>query len=270
MKLIWKKSLSQREMRLSNSTNYILKQGDVHLWKVNLNSSPDTVEYLLETLSVDEIERAKRFYQEKHSKNFIIARGLLRVILGRYIGQKPASIVFKYTDKGKPSLSQSGFFPLSFNLSHSQERVIYGLSYFERIGVDLEYQRNIADVEKLAKRFFTSKEYQYIQSLNNLEKNQLFLKLWTAKEAYLKATGEGIAGGLEKIEVRIGERGELSYDPPWSLYNFLLEEGYYAAIATPQKIENIFTFTLNEEEDQFYQEPDQNLQDEKDGKKEYA
>ncbi len=268
MKLTWQNAVSLFEVTLGISTDCILKQGDVHLWKASLNYSNDTIKYLLDTLSVDEKERAKRFYQEKHSRGFIIARGLLRVILGHYITEKPSSIIFKYSSKGKPTLADISY-PLSFNLSHSQERVIYGLGYVERIGVDLEYQREITDVSKLAERFFSPKEYQYLQNRPEIERNNLFLRLWTAKEAYLKATGEGIAGGLELFEVRIGDTGELSYTPPWLLSSFLLEQGYYAAVASSEKIENMLIFPLNDD-DQVYREPDHNRQGERDDKREYA
>ena len=221
----------------NSPSHYILSQGEVHLWQRSLNEGKETIKYLFSILSVDERERAERFYQVKHRQEFILARGMLRVILGRYVGEDPASLVFKYSSKGKPSLSAH---QLSFNLSHSQDLVIYAVSYLEKIGVDLEYQRKI-EVESLAKRFFSLREYQYLKNVD--EQEELFFRLWTAKEAYLKATGEGIAGGLEQAEITIGD--SLSLPTPWSLSSFIPQAGYYGALVCLGQVEKISMFKLN-------------------------
>jgi len=247
----------------NTSLEYILKQQEVHLWKVGLNCQDKSIEGLLNTLSVDEIAKAERFYQKKHRQGFIIARGLLRVILGRYLALKPSSLIFRYSAKGKPSLAKTSL-KLSFNLSHSENLVIYAVS-LQEIGVDLEYKKTIKDLENLAKRFFSPREYEEIQNSRH-DQEQLFFRLWTAKEAYLKATGEGIAGGLEKAEVTIGEDGQLSLASPWSLYSFMPEENYYAALASREFIEKITAFSIGEDVAQFCRELDHNPQDERDDK----
>lgn len=243
----------------SNNTlaDFIMREQTVHLWKSPLNSSPQTLDYLFSLLSPDEITRAERFYQSKHRHEFILARGLLRIILGRYLGTNPNSIIFSYSSRGKPVLADFAH-PLQFNLSHSAGLVIYAISSFKQVGIDLEHQKKIDSVEDLAKRFFSPQEYQYL--IKQSDKSPIFFKLWTAKEAYLKATGEGIAGGLDKIIINIKEDGNLCIGEPWSLFSFSPETEYYGALVVSNSQEEIeiSAFSLSDDVDRFYLEQDRN------------
>jgi len=155
-------------------------------------------------LSEDEKIRADRFIFGRDRKRFVVTRGKLRVILSEYLQQSPESIKFSYTDKGKPYFTNSDIY---FNVWHSHEIAFYGINKEKEIGVDVEYYlRNIDDLEGLAKRFFREVEYKKIANvLDKDEKQKLFFKYWTLKEAYLKATGEGVCG-LEKIDFEILEK----------------------------------------------------------------
>ncbi len=88
-------------------------------------------------------------------------------------------------------------------MSHSHHLGLYAFAYSEYgIGIDLELIRPISNIISLAKRFFTEKEASYLESLLPREQIETFFQFWTAKEAYLKATGEGLMG-LDNIEVMV-------------------------------------------------------------------
>jgi 4'-phosphopantetheinyl transferase len=214
---------------------------EVHLWLANLDVPIERVRELATILSPDERARAERFYFELHRNRFIVSRGGLRTILGRYLNIKPDRVEFEYSSRGKPKLADScGAEQLRFNVSHSQDLALYGFSCDRAIGVDLEYLRAIDDVQKIAQRFFSTQESAIIDSLPEDERIAAFFRGWTAKEAYLKATGDGLAGSLEAPEVSL-EPGEpvrlLALDGDsqaaarWHLHSFIPAVDYIATVA---------------------------------------
>jgi 4'-phosphopantetheinyl transferase len=186
-------------------------------------------------LSPDEQLRAAKFKLEIHRHRFIIARALLRQILARYLPLTPERIAFIYSDRGKPSLVENYAY-LQFNLSHSENLVLYAFTYQKRVGIDLEYLVKHNDLDKIAKRFFAEREVELILRVEERERTKLFLQLWTAKEAYLKATGEGIAGSLAGVEIGI-DRNNYPYfldrkkSSAWQLQQFCPSENYLATVA---------------------------------------
>ena len=216
-----------------------LESTEVHLWRSNLERVTEEVEQLSTILSDEEIIRANRFYFPQHRQRFTVARATLRQILGYYLEIAPERVEFTYNSRGKPELAANKNRWLQFNLSHSEGWAIYGVTRDRRIGVDLERIRAVEDLEKLAERFYSAAEYQVISQLPAKEKEIAFFRGWTAKEAYLKATGEGLAGGLDQVEVSldINEPLRLLKLPgntsvsDWSLICPDVHPDYLAAIA---------------------------------------
>ncbi|MEA5577778.1 4'-phosphopantetheinyl transferase HetI [Anabaena sp. UHCC 0451] len=212
--------------------NLILSSDDVHIWKIDLKQSELQIQSFRETLSSDEITRAERFYFPEHRQRFIIGRGSLRTILGRYLGIKPSQVEFDYQQRGKPLLAakfaDSGLF---FNLSHSQDLGLCGVTYQRLIGVDLEYIRPMSDLENLAKRFFLPREYEVIKLLPPEKKQQVFFRYWTCKEAYLKATGDGLVQ-LEQIEIDLTPKkpAQLLVTGNWELRELIPADNFAAAV----------------------------------------
>jgi 4'-phosphopantetheinyl transferase len=216
---------------LKAPTDLSLSRDDVHVWRVELERSQLQLQELAETLSSDEQVRAERFYFEQHRQHFIAGRGMLRTILGRYLGVEPQTLRFDYEARGKPILGDkfatSG---LSFNLSHSQGLALYGVCR-RAIGVDLECIRENTDVEALAKRFFTEREYEVVRSLPPNQQQQVFFRYWTCKEAYLKATGAGLSQ-LEQVEILLTPTQPASLQSEeWSLTELIPANNYLAAVA---------------------------------------
>ncbi|MDB9375841.1 4'-phosphopantetheinyl transferase HetI [Nodularia sphaerocarpa] len=213
-------------------TNLTLLPNDVHVWRINLDVPEAQRQNLLATLSGDEIARANRFHFLEHRQRFIAGRGILRSILASYLGIEPQQVLFDYQERGKPvlgdNLTQSG---LCFNLSHSQGLGLCAVNYHGEIGIDLEYIRPMSDVEALAKRFFLPREYELVRSLSADQQQEIFFRYWTCKEAYLKATGDGLAK-LEQIEILLSstEPAQLHTSENWSLFELTPAQDYFAAV----------------------------------------
>jgi len=218
-----------------------LEDEEVHVWLANLDLSKEEVYGLEETLSRDERERANRFHFPQHRERFIVGRGTLRTILGRYLAIKPQVLQFEYSSRGKPKLADScNSNKLQFNLSHSQGLALYVFSRDRLVGIDVEYLRPMADAERIAQRFFSPQEYTTIKELPAREKERAFFRGWTGKEAYLKAIGHGLAGSLASIEVNLKleePTGLLSIGSDfqaaahWSLLNLPVPPEYIASLA---------------------------------------
>ena len=218
-----------------------LTAGEVHLWRTDLDRNSQEVQEFLATLSADEKARALRFYFQQHRQRFIVARGTLRRILGRYLDLAPAQVEFEYSPQGKPKLAAScNGKELQFNLSHSQGLALYGVARYRRIGVDLEYLRPMEEVEQLVKRFYSAREFAAISPLSPQEREKAFFRGWTAKEAYLKATGSGLGGGLDRVEVSLvagtplqllSLEGNTEAASRWHLSDLPLHPDYIATVA---------------------------------------
>ena len=231
-----------------------LSENNVHIWSTNLKLSSGKIEELSTILSPDEKDRANRFYFERDKNRFIIARGTLRKILSRYLNIESKKLQFTYSDRGKPYLQNTS---ILFNLSHSQDLALYAITRVNLIGVDLEYLRPINDAENLAKRFFSLQEYNLISQLPPQKQQETFLKIWTCKEAYLKATGDGLAGSLEKVEISLTPEkpveffsinGDIEEASHWYLYQFIPQHNYIAAVVVAQKNQKLSFWQINNTE----------------------
>ncbi len=220
-------------MWLPAPTNLTLLPNDVHVWRIELDRPEVQLQNLAATLSSDELTRAHRFHFPEHRQRFIAGRGILRRILGSYLGIEPQQVQFDYQSRGKPVLADAfASSNLLFNLSHSQGLALCAVNCDRQIGVDLEYIRPMSDVEALAQRFFLPREYDLMRSLPAEQKQEIFFRYWTCKEAYLKATGEGIAQ-LEQIEIALTptEPAKLQTLKDWSLIEIVPADNYLAAVA---------------------------------------
>jgi len=180
---------------------------EVHLWQVSLDQPCLRIEELEDLLCLAEKSRAKNFVFDKHRRRFIAGRGFLRSILGKYLNQDAASLEFSYGPQGKPVLVSGSLHDrLHFNVSHSHEIALYAISRNRQVGVDVEYLRARQDVEGIAQHYFYPDECKVIQSLSAEKKKETFFKAWTVKEAYAKATGEGLSV-LEQVETSLSPDG---------------------------------------------------------------
>jgi 4'-phosphopantetheinyl transferase len=215
---------------------------DVHVWRVYLDRNMPYVHRMREILSADEKSRADRFYFEKDRDHFIMARGMLRVILSGYLDQEPSKLRFNYNPFGKPTLAgTSGEEMLSFNVSHSDGLSLYAVTRGRMIGIDIERIRRDFSCEQIAKQYFSPLENVMLFALpKGHVREKAFFSCWTRKEAYIKAKGEGLSHPLDKFEVSLGPGKPAKlikhYEFPQEVNRWLLKEihpaqGYVASLA---------------------------------------
>jgi 4'-phosphopantetheinyl transferase len=184
----------------------VLKQDEVHVWCADLAPAATAphLASLTRTLSHDERLRATQFQVERDRVYFSAARGLLRSLLGGYLGVEPAGLVFTYGRYGKPALSDVPVASdLQFNLAHSGGLAVYAFTRARRIGIDLEHRRPVPDADQIAGRFFSIRERERLAALSPDEKQIGFFNCWTRKEAYVKALGVGLARPLDEFDVTL-------------------------------------------------------------------
>jgi 4'-phosphopantetheinyl transferase len=210
---------------------------DVHVWAVNLDASPSSLRELSATLSLDEKERAESFRFEHLKQRFCASRGLLRLFLGAYLATPPRNIEFLYGRYGKPSVAGGGF---QFNVAHSENVTIYAFAFGCDLGIDVERIRSMEDMGAIARHFFCSEEAADLESIRPRKRLDAFFACWTRKEAYIKATGEGLSASLDAFRVTLRPSeypsfvhidGSASEAQSWSLYSLRPNEGYIGALA---------------------------------------
>ena len=176
--------------------------GKVHVISASLDVSAATLDGFVSTLSSDETERASHFRFGLLRKRFIAGRGWLRHLLARALDCAAAELEFSYSTAGKPMLDGAfAGFGLHLNLAHSEDQALIAVTRTARIGVDIERVRELTDMDHLVARFFSDRENLAFGKLAAEAKPAAFFNLWTRKEALLKATGAGISGGLNRVEV---------------------------------------------------------------------
>lgn len=178
-----------------------LRPGEIHLCFVPLAASAACLARLERVLAPEERARARDFRTAALREAYVAARGLLRAILGRSLGMDPARVPLATGAGGKPRLALAA--PLRFNLSHSGGCALYALCRDRELGVDLERVQAMPDAESIARRFFSPSEVAHFLSLGSDAREAAFFRCWTRKEAYVKATGEGLALALDAFSVTL-------------------------------------------------------------------
>lgn len=217
-----------------------LGANEVHLWRASLDCDPAVRSRLEGALAPDELARADRFFSQIDRNHFVVARGILRELLGGYLRFAPSKIQFCYGDNGKPALREEthGSF-LQFNLSHSGGLAVYAFSFGRKLGVDVEIVRPQSAADEIAERYFAPGELAELRKLPQTLKAEGFFSCWTRKEAYVKAHGAGLSIPLDSFTVSLTPGGPVDLDSTdsaeWSINSFKPSEGYIAAIVAEGK-----------------------------------
>ncbi len=207
----------------------------IHVWHAWQDREEAALVQLRNTLSPEEIARADRFHFVNDRNRFVVARGLLRELLGGYLQRAPSSVEFSYGQHGKPSLAgRDAASGLSFNLSHSAGLVAYAFARERNLGIDVEHLRPDSASDDIAARYFSAHEVNDLRTLPPEARVQGFFDCWTRKEAYLKATGMGLQIPLDSFAVSLlpGQLAQFlsGVDPRWHLAAYNPVEGYAAAV----------------------------------------
>jgi 4'-phosphopantetheinyl transferase len=186
-------------------------RGELHLRLVDLREAAVVERGLRCFLSRDEIERAARFQSEGARSRFVLTRAWLRVILARCLDATPERISFSFGTNGKPALAEEwGHRALSFSVAHSEGYALIGLTNGRAIGVDIEQVRPMPDFAEIASGYFSEAEMKAITELPEDDRLRGFFRCWTRKEAFMKATGDGMAIALDAFSVTLDDDAERS------------------------------------------------------------
>lgn len=216
----------------------------VHVWAWSLDMSAERIVALAATLSPDERGRAGKFGTAQLRHRFIVGRGVMRAVLADYLQAAPAELEFSYTSRGKPALAGSAAGRLHFNLAHSHGLALLAVTHVAALGVDVERVRPFPNATGIAERFFSAGEIAAFQTLPLGAREAAFFQLWTRKEAWLKATGDGITASLSKVEVAFlpdeppGVRaiaGDPAAGKTWSICPLSPADGFVGALAIPAR-----------------------------------
>jgi 4'-phosphopantetheinyl transferase len=218
-----------------------LQVSEVHVWQASLAVPEFAIQDLQRVLAEQEVARGAQVHFEKDRNHWIVARGILRILLSRYVDISPSQLRFGSNAYGKPFLAFPALSPqLQFNVSHSQDLALYAFAYHRQVGIDVEYKRADVNYEALAKVSFSPNEQARQHSLPHDLKQEAFFNCWTRKEAYIKARVEGFSFPLDQFDVSFlpGEPAALLQnreDPQeitrWSLLELMPGIGYTGALS---------------------------------------
>jgi len=214
-----------------------LQADEVDIWQSPNDLEPGDYGRLPHLLSADEVERAAAFRFERHRKQYIIGRSLLRILLAGYLQIDPLAVRFQYSVKGKPELVPSDREShIQFNLAHSGGIILLGFTARRKIGIDVEEIRADVEIDEISQRFFSPFERPWLASLPLPQRYEAFFRCWTRKEALLKGTGEGLSVSLDSLNVFSDPEEdscwlETSNGHVWLVQDVESSSGYAAAVA---------------------------------------
>ena len=203
----------------------------------SLAATPAWVRAAFAVLSPDERARADRFVHGRDRRRFVMARARLRELIGERLGVAPQSVRFGYGTYGKPSLAIPHH-DIRFNIAHSEDLAVYAFASGVELGVDVERLREIDDADRLVARF-SPRERRAYESLPPGDRPVGFLNCWTRKEAFIKATGQGLSLPLDSFDVTLtpGTPAEIlrvgtvrGATCGWRLQSFTPAQGFVAAL----------------------------------------
>ncbi len=179
------------------NSNHFTSPGTVHLGIASLDEE-DQVQFN-HLLSDQERTRAARLKNKDAANRQVIARGILRLVLGRVLQMKPTALQFSANPYGKPDLSLPSNSGISFNIAHSANLIIFAITKGNQVGVDVEIIDRKRDFSTLSSLVFSPEEQAKLTY--SCDPINAFYTLWTAKEAILKAAGRGFSFPPNRLNI---------------------------------------------------------------------
>jgi 4'-phosphopantetheinyl transferase len=173
-----------------------LAPGEVEVWQASLDGQPEeTRAAMTASLSSDELRRAAGFRFERDRQRFVMARGVLRMLLGHHLGCGPQEVALTYGEQGKPAVASGG---LAFNVAHADGLGAFAFARQGAVGIDVERVRPVTEWREIAATHFPTEEAAQLAACSPPERDREFLKAWTRHEAILKARGTGLGGDASR------------------------------------------------------------------------
>ena len=208
---------------------------NVFLINFDLFISDDFMEFL----SNNEINRVNKIKSNKKKQQFIITRGITKKILSNILEKKHNQIEILYNQHGKPFINEKyNNHSVEFNASHSGKYGLIGVTLDNKIGVDIQKIKSDVDIEGLSSRFFSNNERDELMKLAKNKQSDAFYLGWVRKESFIKATGIGVAYGLDRFSVPLCKNEDSDMmisdfeNKQWHCYDLLELENYKTALTT--------------------------------------
>jgi 4'-phosphopantetheinyl transferase len=152
----------------------------------------DVDRFTREYLSPEEGTRLPQYRSREAAERYVVTRSLVRIVLSEHLGVPARKVRVSRTGTGKPVVAEG----IHFNVTHSGDLVLLALSEQRAVGVDVERKREVERVRSLMQRWLTESERDDCAQLATLgaTPSEAFLRIWSLKEARLKALGVGISG----------------------------------------------------------------------------
>jgi len=226
-----------------------LAPGDIHVWQFSLLAGEAIRSLLHSYLSSEEKERAARFHFRRDRNRYVVAHGVIRVLLGRYVSLQPAALHFYRGTNNKPALGdQPHGRALTFNLSHAETVGVCAVSRNRNLGIDVEEIKEESVDENFANRYFSPQEVKELMNLPPEQRANGFFACWTRKEAYVKALGTGLHAPLDGFTVSLVPDGPGRFlggvDPKWRMSTFTAGSRFPAALVYDGAAANLRLFRL--------------------------
>ncbi len=189
-----------------------------------------SMESALRLLAAEELKRLAEYHPGVIQCRFAIGRGLLRAVLGQWLGADPRAVQIRHGTYGKPETN--GVF---FNLSHAEEKMILALSHQGPVGVDMEKYDESAWSEELEDALLSTEERLNLAAMPPQQRKYYFFSLWTMKEAYLKEKGCGLISDLKEVDTK-----NLSQHTHWM--SLPVEAPYIAYLTTSYEVSHVIKF----------------------------
>ncbi len=220
--------------------DYSLSEERIDLWPVFTSSDGSLLPQFRDLLGPLETERCAAFRFEYLRANYTIVHGILRILAAKYLDCDPAKLQFGTGRYQKPYILPRG--RLQFNLSHSGDLALFGFATNCEIGVDVEKKVPKEDLLEIAGSVLCAEEMRDLMSLDAGERQEAFFRVWTRKEAYVKAVGNGLQTPLDtfRVSLRPAEdarllhiNGNYEAGARWMLHTIDSLPGAAAALAYP-------------------------------------
>jgi 4'-phosphopantetheinyl transferase len=166
----------------------------------DLDTSPTVVDQLRALLNRRESEQASRYTSLIHQRRAIVRFGRRRQILGTHLDIDPKDIALTYSALGKPSVRRSAI-DLSISSSQCEDVAVLSFVQHRSLGVDVESSSALGDADQFLDTVASEEEIRQVNTFPPPERGAAMLRLWTRKEAMLKATGQGIGEGTKHVTV---------------------------------------------------------------------
>ena len=220
-----------------------LKPGEVDLWFVFSDqiNDPELLDAYRGLLNSYESEQQKKYVFDRHRKQDLITRALIRTTLSKYAEIAPESWEFRFNSYGKPSIKipedqeeiKIKIPPLTFNLSHCKGMILCGVSLDIPVGVDVEFIERRTEVANIAGRFFSPSEVRSLRALPVEHQRDRFFDFWTLKESYIKGRGVGLSLSLEAFSFDLSNPDTINFAIDSVLKD--LPENWWFALMRPTK-----------------------------------